>query len=84
MVGLNPFSGQESVRPSWTLFYNLDSGDGWIGTGWEFFASKAAAERRREVLLISGAAATLRPYHHTSDSRHLGAVHHEIRQNKKI
>jgi len=67
-------------RPNWTLLYNVSiSPESWVGTGWEFFNDPRAAQARYEHLNSLWWPAvyvpTLRPYHHATDSKHLGAVH---------
>lgn len=63
------------TRPRLTLVYNIVNDSKWIGTGWEFFDSEQFADDRKSELSSMGHCCTLRPYHHKTDEKHLGAAH---------
>lgn len=62
--------------PSYTVVYNIVSpGSSWIGTGWEFFDDREAAQKCYDRVQEAGHYPTLRPYFDNADRSHLGAVH---------
>jgi len=69
-------------KPSWTVLYNIVTpGSPWIGTGWEFFDDKEAAQSCYNHQIKIGNCPTMRPYYAGyKDSKefdywHLGAAH---------
>jgi len=62
--------------PQWTVHYNIVSPESpaWVGTGWEFFDTRALAEECYLRQRNAGNVPTLRPFH-ANDEVHLGATH---------
>ena len=70
-------------RPKFTIVYNSQSEDGFVGVCWEFFTNEHKAQARYDQLASSPEqyCPTKRPYYHETDRHHLGAGHWELRNS---
>lgn len=68
-------------RPKFTIVYNNQSEDGFVGVCWEFFTNEDKAQARYDYLASfpETYSPTIRPYYHDADRHHLGAGHWELK-----
>jgi hypothetical protein len=73
-------------KPKFTIVYNSQSEDGYVGVCWEFFTNENKAKARYDFLAADEEkyCPTMRPYYHHTDRHHLGAGHWELKNSPSI